>query len=220
MASEIIDRVPGPLYFITMDDGPMDHLRQVEMACEAGVRWIQMRMKEVDDMAFRETAKAAMRVCAAFGSHLILNDRVGIACELKGERGFAGVHLGLEDMGVAEARVLLGADCIIGGTANTLEDVVRHALAGADYVGVGPYRYTSTKKKLSPLLGLEGYRRILEGMGAWGLGLPVIAIGGIEAGDVAGLMDVGVYGVAFSGMLVHAGDKAGLIRGLLLSAAG
>ena len=203
-------RIPGPLYFITMDNGPMGHLEQVELACKSGVRWIQLRMKHASDALFAATAMDALAVCLRSGCRLILNDRVAIAQTLIG-RGLAGVHVGLEDMPVAEVRRLLGDECIIGGTANTLGDIRRHAMQGADYVGVGPYRYTMTKEKLSPLLGLEGYSRILGGMRAEGIGLPLIAIGGIVRDDIPGLMEAGVYGVAFSGMLLGATDREKLV---------
>ena len=73
-----------------------------------------------------------------------------------------GVHLGKKDMPIDQARQILGEAFIIGGTANTFEDVVQHYRAGADYLGIGPFRFTTTKKNLSPVLGLEGYSSILS----------------------------------------------------------
>ena len=128
--------------------------------------------------------------------------------------GVQGVHLGQLDMAVGEARRLLGADKIIGGTANTMAQLREHYRQGADYIGLGPYRYTTTKKNLSPVLGLEGYRAIMAGLRAEGVDIPVVAIGGIGAADVAALLATGLHGVAFSGMLVHAGDPAALVRSL------
>src|ERR1700744_3520090 len=149
---------PARLYFITMDDAPTDHLQQVETACKAGIRWIQLRMKQAGDEEVRETALAAKRICADHGCTLIIDDRVAVAVAVDAD----GVHLGKEDMTVSEARRLLGESKIIGGTANVLEDILEHYRQGADYIGLGPYRYTTTKKKLSPILGLEGYRQIMD----------------------------------------------------------
>ena len=199
-----------PLYFITMDEAPIGSIQQVEEACRAGIRWIQLRMKEASDVVFRETALAAKAICEARGSVLIINDRVEVAAAIDAP----GVHLGQEDMPVSEARRLLGEGKIIGGTANTLEDVRGHYLAGADYVGLGPYRYTKTKKNLSPILGLEGYRRIMGRLEEEGMAVPVIGIGGIGVEDVLPLLGTGLFGIAFSGMLVQAEDRPGLVRAL------
>jgi len=181
-----------------MDDAPMGPVQQVAAACRAGIQWIQLRMKLATDDEVLEAAWAAKKICLEWGSKLIVNDRVKVALEADVD----GVHLGKEDMPVSEARRLLGAGKIIGGTANTIEDIREHWRQGADYIGLGPYRFTTTKKNLSPILGLEGYRRIMERMGAEGISLPVIAIGGIGMEDAEPLFAVGVQGIAFSGMLI------------------
>ena len=199
-----------PLYFITMDEAPIGSIQQVEEACRAGIRWIQLRMKEASDVVFRETALAAKAICEARGSVLIINDRVEVAAAIDAH----GVHLGKEDMPVSEARRILGANKLVGGTANTLEDIRKHHLEGADYIGLGPYRYTTTKKNLSPVLELEGYRRIMSRLEEERIDIPVIAIGGIGVEDAAPLLDAGLYGIAFSGMLVHAEDRPALVRAL------
>ena len=198
----------GSLYFLTMDEGPLDHLRQVEAACQAGIRWVQLRMKQADPDQFLDIATEAKKICDEWGCALIINDRVEIAARIKAH----GVHLGKQDMQPEEARRQLGDDFIIGGTANTVEDIRGHQLAGADYVGLGPYRYTTTKKNLSPILGLEGYRRIMDQCRREQINIPVIAIGGIGEGDAAPLLATGVQGIAFSGLLVHAADRKATIQ--------
>ncbi|HVV06827.1 MAG TPA: thiamine phosphate synthase [Puia sp.] len=190
------------LYFITMDEAPLTHLQQVEAACRAGIRLIQLRMKLADDATFRETARAAKEVCDEWGVRLIINDRVEVAREV----GAYGVHLGKQDMSVAEARLILGEDFVIGGTANTIEDIRLHYGQGADYIGLGPYRWTSTKKNLSPILGLAGYQRIVEQMRSERINIPVTAIGGIGEADIRGLWQAGLRSIAFSGALVHSKD--------------
>ena len=201
-------QAPAHLYFITMDDAPIDHLRQVESACRAGIRWIQLRMKEASDEEVRDIALAAKKICAAYGCILIIDDRVAVAAAV----GADGVHLGKEDMTVSEARHLLGEGKIIGGTANVVEDILEHYRQGADYIGLGPYRYTTTKKKLSPILGLEGYRQIMNRLRDKQIHIPIVAIGGIRAEDVGPLLDAGLAGVAFSGILVYADDPKGLVE--------
>lgn len=200
----------GRLQFITMDEGPIDHLKQVEEACRAGIRWIQLRMKQAGEEEFLDTALAAKKICDAVGCTLIINDRVEIASAIKAH----GVHLGNEDMPVGEARRILGEDFIIGGTSNVVEDIREHHRQGADYVGLGPLRFTTTKKKLSPVLGLEGYRKIMTALRKEKIYIPIVAIGGIVAEDLSSLLDAGLYGIAFSGLLVHAGDKSALVKSL------
>ena len=198
------------LYFVTMDEAAVGHVEQVAAACAAGIRWIQLRMKEASDAEVLAAALAAKPVCERYGCMLLINDRVEVAIAA----GVQGVQLGQLDMAVGEARRRLGEGKIIGGTANTMAQLREHWRQGADYIGLGPYRYTSTKKNLSAVLGLEGYRAILSGQRAEGMAIPVVAIGGIGAADVAPLLEAGLYGVAFSGMLVHAEDPAALVRSL------
>ena len=209
MAS-IVWRPLGRLYFLTMDDAPTGHVQQVEAACHAGIRWIQLRMKVAADDEVMAAAREAKKICSEWDCALIINDRVTIAAEV----GVHGVHLGKQDMAVSEARRLLGEDRIIGGTANTIEDIREHWRQGADYIGLGPYRYTTTKKNLSPILGLGGYQTIMNQMKREEISLPVVAIGGIGMKDAVPLLEAGLHGIAFSGMLVHAGDRQRMVQSL------
>ena len=195
----------------SMDGVALGPLEQVEEACRAGIRLIQLRMKEALDEEFLQTAREAMKICRAWGGRLIINDRLEVAVAV----GADGVHVGKEDVPVREARRIMGEGKIVGGTANTVDDILEHSRGGADYIGLGPYRYTTTKKKLSPILGLEGYRRIIRQVVAEGVGVPVFAIGGIGVTDVRGLVEAGVYGVAFSGLLVRAGDWGEIVKEIL-----
>jgi thiamine-phosphate pyrophosphorylase len=110
----------------------------------------------------------------------------------------------------------MGPGSIIGGTANSLEDILRHADDGADYVGLGPYRFTTTKQKLSPILGLEGIQHIMNQLQARNVTIPVIAIGGITLEDIPALRRTGIQGIAVSGLITHAADKARLIQQITL----
>lgn len=182
------------IQFITHCNDRYDYVDGVRMALEGGCRWIQLRMKDAPEDIFLKTAEKTRKLCRQYGAVFLLDDRV----ELVGQTGADGVHLGKDDMPVDEARLLLGKHKIIGGTANSFEDVRRICLAGADYIGCGPFRFTATKKRLSPVLGLEGYRRIMELMRMHGFSLPVIAIGGILAADIPDIMRTGVSGIAVS----------------------
>lgn len=190
------------LQFITHRTERYDYLDSVRIALAGGCRWVQLRMKGMTDEEVRPVAIEAQKMCRDAGATFIVDDRV----ELVGELGIDGVHLGKNDMPIGEARKVLGERAIIGGTANTLEDVVAHYEATANYIGCGPFRFTTTKEKLSPLLGLEGYRRIVKGMKERGIDLPIVAIGGIKAEDVAEIMRTGVTGIALSGAILQAAD--------------
>ena len=186
--------------FITHYTDRYTYLDSVRIALEGGCRWIQLRMKEASPEEIIPIAKEAMAMCHKYGATIIIDDHV----ELVKLLGADGVHLGKNDMPISEARRILGKDFIIGGTANTFEDVRMHAEAGADYIGCGPFRFTTTKKNLSPVLGLEGYTDINSKMKAEGINLPIVAIGGITKEDIPSLMKTGINGIALSGSILRA----------------
>ena len=186
--------------FISHHNERYGYLDSVRIALLGGCRWIQLRMKNATDDEVRPTAKEAQRLCREAGATFIIDDRVELVRELRAD----GVHLGKNDMPIAAARQLLGPGFIIGGTANTFADVKAISDAGGDYVGCGPFRFTTTKEKLSPILGLDGYRHIVSRMQAEGIGIPIVAIGGIEADDIQPILATGVTGIALSGAVLRA----------------
>ena len=190
------------IQFITHANDRYNYLDGVRIALEGGCRWIQLRMKDASEEEILKTAESTRKLCRQYDAVFLLDDYV----ELVERSGADGVHLGKDDMPIDEARRLLGKDKIIGGTANTFEDVKRIYSAGADYIGCGPFRFTTTKKKLSPILGLDAYSRIIKQMNAYGINIPVIAIGGILLQDVSDIMQTGVSGVAISGAILNANN--------------
>ena len=134
------------LQFITHYTGRYTYFDSARMALAGGCRWIQLRMKEATEEEVEKEAIRVQDLCRQYGATFIIDDHVALAKKLHAD----GVHLGKKDMPIAEARKLLGKDFIIGGTANTFEDVQMHYAAGADYIGCGPFRFTTTKKNLSP----------------------------------------------------------------------
>ena len=128
-----------------------------------------------------------------------------------------GVHLGKQDMPPAEARALLGPGFIIGGTANTFADIERLAVAGVDYIGLGPFRFTTTKQNLSPVLGLAGYADLLAQCRAAAINIPLIGIGGITLPDVAPLLGLGLHGVAVASAITKAYPVANAINEFISS---
>lgn len=190
------------LQFITHQTERYSYLDSARMALAGGCKWIQLRMKEASEEEIEAIALQLKPLCKEQGAILILDDHVELTKKLEVD----GVHLGKKDMPIDQARQILGEAFIIGGTANTFEDVVLHHRAGADYLGIGPFRFTTTKQNLSPVLGLEGYRTILSRMKEANIELPVVAIGGIAYEDIASILDTGVHGIALSGSILRADD--------------
>ena len=188
------------LQFITHFTERYSYLDSVRIALEGGCKWIQLRMKEASTEEIIPIAKEAKAMCHKYGATFIIDDQVELVKLIEAD----GVHLGKNDMPIAEARKLLGRNYIIGGTANSFEDVQKHYENGADYIGCGPFRFTTTKKNLSPVLGLEGYQRIVSQMKEAGINLPLVAIGGITRDDLPSLMQTGITGIALSGSILRA----------------
>ena len=199
------------IQFISHYNDRFTYLEGIRMALQGGCKWIQLRMKDASDDDILQIAHHVLPLCRQAGAKFILDDRV----QLVKMTGADGVHLGKNDMPVSEARQLLGPDKIIGGTANTFDDIWHLTNAGADYIGCGPFRFTTTKEKLAPTLGLDGYRQLVREMRANNIHLPLIAIGGITMEDIDSLKAVGVDGIAVSGSVLQAAQPADAMRQLI-----
>jgi thiamine-phosphate pyrophosphorylase len=193
------------LHYIT------DSTQGLEPLLKAGLNWVQLRVKNRNEKEMYNLADSFVALCEKYKAYSIINDYPKLARRV----GADGVHLGKEDMSVAEARALLGKDFIIGGTANTYEDVEALYEAGADYVGLGPLRFTETKKNLSPVLGMEGYNQILQSCSVNGIRVPIIAIGGITVQDLEALHDAGLHGVAVSSAIKRAQNPTAAVKQFL-----
>lgn len=179
------------------------HIRE---ALDNGAKWIQLRWKNAAPSEHYLLAEQVKKQCDAYQAIYIVNDDIKIAKAVDAD----GVHLGLEDGAIAEARMLLGEEKIIGGTANTLRDVQQRIREGCHYIGLGPFRFTASKEKLSPVLGAEGYTDIIQNLRRDHIQYPPIyAIGGIQLTDLALIRSIGIYGVAVSGLI---NDKPSLVK--------
>jgi len=196
------------LHYISQNAMDGSHLTSIRQALDAGCKWIQLRVKDENIGEILQYAIAAKKLCEGYAAELIVNDYPQIALE----SGAQGLHLGLDDMPISMAREIVGPKMIIGGTANTFRQVQQRVIDGADYIGLGPFRYTATKKTLSPVLGIEGYQNIMNQMKIAGLAIPVLAIGGILESDVLPLIKVGVHGVAISGAITFANDPRQIVK--------
>lgn len=188
------------LQFITHKSDRFSIAEEVKMVIDGGCRWVQLRMKDVSDEEVKSVAEQIIPMCQETDTILVIDDRVELTMDLN----VHGVHLGKNDMPAVDAREYLGAGAIIGVTANTAQDIIAYKKVDVDYVGLGPFRYTTTKSNLSPIIGLDGYRDIITEVRNAGVELPIVAIGGITLEDVAELMSTGVNGVAMSGAILSA----------------
>lgn len=191
------------LQYISQGSSAEEHLLNIKNALAWGCDWIQLRLKNSSEEEVLETALLAKTMCDSHHAILIINDHVKVAMKSKAH----GVHLGKSDIKPAEAREVLGANFIIGGTANTLSDCLELHQQKVDYIGLGPFRFTQTKANLSPILGVNGYKNILLQLDGKNIKTPIIAIGGIGKDDLTLLKETGVHGVAASKLLTAEIDK-------------
>lgn len=187
------------LQYISQGNTIEQQLYNIHQALDNGCDWIQMRFKNGNSHELFTLAEAVKILCDEYLATFIINDKVDLAIQINAD----GVHLGLNDMKISDARNLLGNHKIIGGTANTFEDISQLAKEKCDYIGLGPFKFTATKINLSPILGLEKYQDILSKMQVQNIQIPVYAIGGIETNDIENLLDLGIHGIAVSKLLTN-----------------
>jgi thiamine-phosphate pyrophosphorylase len=188
--------------FITHHTNRYNYYQSAEMALQGGCKWIQLRMKDACMEETRTVALQLKSLCRSYQAVFLLDDHVELCKEIEAD----GVHLGKQDMHTQKAREILGDKFIIGSTCNTYEDIISHAVCPIDYIGLGPFRFTSTKAGLSPVLGIEQYRVIIKECVQTGVLLPIVAIGGITLNDVSSLLQTGIKGIAISGAILQANN--------------
>lgn len=201
----------GTVQFVSQKTASLSHLDTIRLALEGGCRWVQLRMKDESQEQIVSTAIKVRELCDQYAATFIIDDHVELVEQCHAD----GVHLGQHDMPVSEARKILGNEKIIGGTANDLATIKKHYDDGADYVGLGPFRFTTTKKNLSPILGLDGVKAIGEGMKNGGWHIPIVVIGGINANDIADIMPCNMDGIAISGIVANADNPVNEMKKLL-----
>lgn len=199
------------LQFITHTTERYGYVEGAIAALNGGCKWIQLRMKEADPDEIRKAVDKLKPLCQEKGAILLLDDHV----ELTSQLDIDGVHLGKNDMPPAEARALIGEKYIIGGTANTFDDIKNLVAQGVDYIGLGPFRYTETKQNLSAIIGIEGYKNIISQCHAAGITTPIVAIGGIEPDDIPAIMKAGLSGIALSGAILRSDNPTETTRKII-----
>jgi len=201
-------RIFDPSVYLVLDRlfvGQRDLLATLQAALAGGVTMVQLRDKQAPRPLFLDQARRMLALLRPAGVPLIINDRVDVALAV----GADGVHVGQDDMAAAEARRLLGPDAIVGLSVSRPEECGGADPAVVDYVGLGPVFPTDTKPDTPPPLGIGGVRALRPR-----LALPVVAIGGIGAGNAAGLVGAGADGVAVVSAICGAPDPEAASRRL------
>lgn len=198
------------LQYISQGNTVEKQITNIRKALDNGCEWIQLRFKTQNTMDLFNLAESTKILCDVYSANYIINDNVYLAQQFEAD----GVHLGLTDMKISEARQILGDTKMIGGTANTFADIQQRSAEQCDYIGLGPFQYTDTKENLSPILGIEGYRSILKKVKSKKIAIPIYAIGGIALENIEILMETGIYGIAVSSLITKSEKPKKLISQL------
>ena len=166
----------------------LSHAEQVAQLARLGFRLVQLREKYLSPLEFHDEAEAAMKVARANNVCVLINDRVDIALAVSAH----GVHLGQDDLSVEGARSLLGENAIIGFSTHSLEQAQQAGDLPIDYLALGPIFPTKTKEKADPVVGVEALVQVKESLP----GLPLVAIGGIDATNRELVFSAGADAVA------------------------
>jgi len=169
---------------------------------DGGARLVQVRNKKASARELFNQVESILKRAPADAS-VIVNDRVDVARIT----GAAGVHLGQSDIGVVEARRILGPDRIIGFSTHNLDQALAASKLPADYIAVGPIFPTSTKSDAEPVVGLEKLATICKAVQK-----PVVAIGGIRLENAAEVLAAGPHSIAVVSDLLAAADIRARVR--------
>lgn len=170
------------------------HAEQVERLIAGGAKFIQLREKHASPRDFFEAAKSAVEIARQHDVKIIINDRVDIARAL----GADGVHLGQDDLPPSAARQILGSEAIIGFSTHSVEQAIKAAAHGVNYIAIGPIFETTTKEKPDPVVGLDGLRKVKKSIDQ----IQLVAIGGIGLDDIRDVMAAGADSAALISAIV------------------
>jgi len=200
--------------FISPNKDEKGIIEDCKTALQYGIKFIQLRMKQQTNEQVLKVAEILRPLCDKYYALFTIDDRI----ELLNTNLFDGVHLGKNDMPIKQAKNLISNKYLLGATCNTFQEVERAINDGADYLGVGPYKFTTTKQNLSPILGLEGYKNIISSLQTsypCSNNIPIYAIGAIGLEDLTNLQKVGVYGVALSSAITSSSTPQKTITEIL-----
>ena len=197
------------LYLVLDPDlcgGPEGMVRTARLAAESGATVVQLRAPNWKKRQWLATARELKSVLKPFGVPLIINDHIDIALAVDAD----GVHVGQDDLPVAEVRRLIGPDKWLGLSVTNAEQLAEVPYGSVDYLGIGPVYPTGTKSDAAPVVGVTAFAELVAASR-----LPVVAIGGIQAGKCQSLMQAGAKGVAVVSAICGQVDPARATKVLL-----
>ncbi|MBI5306769.1 MAG: thiamine phosphate synthase [Planctomycetes bacterium] len=180
-------------------------LETVALALKGGVKAVQLREKGLATRELYTLANELRKMTSDFGAGLFINDRVDIALAVDAD----GVHLGWQSLPVPVARGLLGVKKLIGISTHNRQEALQARNNGADYITFGPVFYTPSKAGILTPVGVEALRRLKDE-----IRLPIVALGGINEGNVEAVLESGVEGIAVISSILSADDAEKASRGL------
>ncbi len=183
-------------------------VRTARLAAENGATVLQLRAPSWKKRQWLETARELKSVLQPLGIPLIINDHIDIALAVDAD----GVHVGQDDLPVAEVRRLIGPDKWLGLSVTNAEEMANVPWESVDYLGIGPVYPTGTKVDAAPVVGVPEFAQLVKVSR-----LPVVAIGGIQMGNCQSLMQAGAKGVAVVSAICGQADPAGATKVLLES---
>lgn len=183
---------------------------QIEKAIKGGVTFVQLREKKLDEESFLNEALEIQKLCRKYNIPFVINDNVEIAKEINAD----GVHVGQSDMKAENVRAILGGDKVLGVSVQTVEQAMLAERQGADYLGVGAVFPTGSKADAEDV-SYETLKAICEAVN-----IPVVAIGGINDGNVLKLKGSGISGIAVISAIFAAEDIESATKSLKQLTAG
>ncbi len=194
------------LYLVAgTQDAPKGLLETIEAALAGGVTAVQLREKSGSDRVILATAERVRELCLEHGAAFFLNDRLDLALAASAD----GIHLGVDDISIPAARRIAGPGFVIGFSPETDLGSRSARIERASYLGVGPLFGTRSKPDAGPAIGVSALKRRIEVSG-----LPVIGIGGIDAGNAGSVIGAGASGIAVMSAILHATDPEAAARAL------
>ncbi|MCX2475424.1 thiamine phosphate synthase [Pedobacter sp. MC2016-05] len=190
------------LQYITHEILDLSHIEQVQLACEAGAKWIQYRCLSKNEEELLNDINVIAEICDDWGTTLIVTNHI----YLNGKADIQGFHIEDSNADSIALRKLVGDDITLGGSANNVEEVIRLTEQGFDYVCLGPFSAGATNTNSLNILGIDGYLNSINQLKDLNINIPVLAAGGIKIYDVEPLMQTGIFGIAVSESIYSADD--------------
>ena len=196
-------------HYLTQDLPQRSHIEQTEIACKAGANWIQYRCFTKSDEELIEDLHQVASICDEWGATLILTDHYHLLDRVDAQ----GVHLENMNADYKSIREIISNEKTLGASAISIKDIQRiHSTGVVDYIGCGPFSFTKTKPNDYPLLGINGYRELIQKMHELGINIPLLAVGGISIDNTEALLETGIFGIAVSSAVNMADDPGRALK--------